>query len=110
LFRTLCLLNYALMIRHDYDITYSLRRRALQMVYHGIANMALTFRGVIVQLSSAAHVVLITRPACRPSLVSCLSSIGESLPFVPDAYVVAVSGVPGAKTRMHTPAPGESEA
>nr|GEU97078.1 putative reverse transcriptase domain-containing protein [Tanacetum cinerariifolium] len=29
LFKTLCLLNYALMIRHDYDITSSLRRRAL---------------------------------------------------------------------------------
>nr|GEY49535.1 hypothetical protein [Tanacetum cinerariifolium] len=30
LFKTLCLLNYALMIRHDYDITSSLRRGALQ--------------------------------------------------------------------------------
>nr|GEY87101.1 putative ribonuclease H-like domain-containing protein [Tanacetum cinerariifolium]GEZ02098.1 putative ribonuclease H-like domain-containing protein [Tanacetum cinerariifolium] len=29
LFKTLCLLNYALMIRHDYDITSSLRRGAL---------------------------------------------------------------------------------
>nr|GEY25917.1 hypothetical protein [Tanacetum cinerariifolium] len=29
-FKTLCLLNYALMIRHDYDITSSLRRGALQ--------------------------------------------------------------------------------
>nr|GEX45183.1 putative reverse transcriptase domain-containing protein [Tanacetum cinerariifolium] len=28
-FKTLCLLNYALMIRHDYDITSSLRRGAL---------------------------------------------------------------------------------
>nr|GFB40082.1 hypothetical protein [Tanacetum cinerariifolium] len=32
-FKTLCLLNYALMIRHDYDITSSLRRRALQLWY-----------------------------------------------------------------------------
>nr|GEY90965.1 putative reverse transcriptase domain, aspartic peptidase domain protein [Tanacetum cinerariifolium] len=30
-FKTLCLLNYALMIRHDYDLTYSLRRGALQI-------------------------------------------------------------------------------
>nr|GEX23513.1 hypothetical protein [Tanacetum cinerariifolium] len=29
-FKTLCLLNYALMMRHDYDITSSLRRGALQ--------------------------------------------------------------------------------
>nr|GFC83121.1 hypothetical protein [Tanacetum cinerariifolium] len=39
------------------------------------------------------------------SLVSCLPSLRESLPSVPDAYVV--SGVFGAKTRVHTPAPGE---
>nr|GFB13759.1 hypothetical protein [Tanacetum cinerariifolium] len=32
-FKTLCLLNYALMIRHDYDITSSLRRGALQLWY-----------------------------------------------------------------------------
>nr|GEY26103.1 reverse transcriptase domain-containing protein [Tanacetum cinerariifolium] len=32
-FKTLCLLNYALMIRHDYDITSSLRRGALQYKY-----------------------------------------------------------------------------
>nr|GFA20196.1 hypothetical protein [Tanacetum cinerariifolium] len=32
-FKTLCLLNYALMIRHDYDITSSLRRWALQLWY-----------------------------------------------------------------------------
>nr|GFA32993.1 hypothetical protein [Tanacetum cinerariifolium] len=30
-------------------------------------------------LSSAAHVVLTTQPACRPSLISCLSSLRESL-------------------------------
>nr|GEU44645.1 phospholipase-like protein [Tanacetum cinerariifolium] len=29
-FKTLCLFNYALMKRHDYDITYSLRRGVLQ--------------------------------------------------------------------------------
>nr|GFC57329.1 hypothetical protein [Tanacetum cinerariifolium] len=32
-----------------------------------------------VLLSSAVHIVLTTRPACRPSLASCLSSLGESL-------------------------------
>nr|GFB22291.1 zinc finger, CCHC-type, retrotransposon Gag domain protein [Tanacetum cinerariifolium] len=32
-FKTLCLLNYALMIRHDYDITSSLQRGALQLWY-----------------------------------------------------------------------------
>nr|GFC03245.1 zinc finger, CCHC-type, retrotransposon Gag domain protein [Tanacetum cinerariifolium] len=32
-FKTLCLLNYALMIRHDYDVTSSLRRGALQLWY-----------------------------------------------------------------------------
>nr|GEY61821.1 retrovirus-related Pol polyprotein from transposon TNT 1-94 [Tanacetum cinerariifolium] len=32
-FKTLCLLNYTLMIRHDYDITSSLRRGALQLWY-----------------------------------------------------------------------------
>nr|GFC11135.1 hypothetical protein [Tanacetum cinerariifolium] len=32
-FKTLCFLNYALMIRQDYDITSSLRRGALQFWY-----------------------------------------------------------------------------
>nr|GEZ69101.1 hypothetical protein [Tanacetum cinerariifolium] len=32
-FKTLCLLDYALMIRHDFDITSSLRRAALQLWY-----------------------------------------------------------------------------
>ncbi|GJV74432.1 hypothetical protein Tco_1506016 [Tanacetum coccineum] len=30
--------------------------------------------------------VLTTRPACQPSLTSCLSLLGESLSSVPDAY------------------------
>nr|GFB39331.1 hypothetical protein [Tanacetum cinerariifolium] len=59
-------------------------------------------------LSSAALAVLITRPACHPSLISYLPSLRESLPSVFDAY--AVSGMPGAKTRVHTLALGESEA
>nr|GEX32604.1 hypothetical protein [Tanacetum cinerariifolium] len=33
LFKTSCLLNYALMIHHDYDITSSLRRGTLQLWY-----------------------------------------------------------------------------
>nr|GEZ31509.1 hypothetical protein [Tanacetum cinerariifolium] len=43
-FKTLCLLNYALMIRHDYDITSSLRRGALQLIHHIImdSSVALT--------------------------------------------------------------------
>ncbi|GJR34266.1 hypothetical protein Tco_1209950 [Tanacetum coccineum] len=60
------------------------------------------------KLSSAALSVLTTRPACHPSLVSCLLSLGESLPSVPYVYVypvaVAVSDVPGSGTRVHTPA------
>nr|GEY60247.1 copia protein [Tanacetum cinerariifolium] len=41
-FKTLCLLNYALMIRHDYDITSSLRRGALQvtLVYSASGSMS----------------------------------------------------------------------
>ncbi|GKE54435.1 hypothetical protein Tco_1489591, partial [Tanacetum coccineum] len=34
-----------------------------------------------------ALAVLTTQPACHPSLVSCLSSLGESLPSVPYVYV-----------------------
>nr|GEU54773.1 hypothetical protein [Tanacetum cinerariifolium] len=52
--------------------------------------------------------MLATRPAFRPSLVSCLLSLRESLPSMPDAY--AVSGVSRAKTHVYIPAPGESEA
>ncbi|GJY22299.1 hypothetical protein Tco_0394865, partial [Tanacetum coccineum] len=57
---------------------------------------------------------LTTRPACHPSLASCLSSHGESLPSVPNAYEyptsVAVSDVPGDRSGMHTHDHGESEA
>ncbi|GJT17064.1 hypothetical protein Tco_0875770 [Tanacetum coccineum] len=62
------------------------------------------------KLSSAALAVLTTRPACHPSLILCLSSLGESLPSVPYIYAVAVSDVPGSGTRVHTPAHGGSEA
>ncbi|GKD61507.1 hypothetical protein Tco_1299016, partial [Tanacetum coccineum] len=37
---------------------------------------------------------LTTRPACHPSLASCLSSYGESLLFVPDAYGQSLEALP----------------
>ncbi|GKE04727.1 hypothetical protein Tco_1396745 [Tanacetum coccineum] len=53
-------------------------------------------------LSSATLAVLTPRPACRPSLASCLSLHGGSLPSVPDAYAVVVSDVPGYGSCVHT--------
>ncbi|GKA43249.1 hypothetical protein Tco_0735973, partial [Tanacetum coccineum] len=53
---------------------------------------------------------LATLSACRPSLASCLSSHEESLPYVPDAYAVVVSDVPGDGSRVHTHDHGRSEA
>ncbi|GKD24057.1 hypothetical protein Tco_1225760 [Tanacetum coccineum] len=38
------------------------------------------------KLSSATPRVLTTRPVFHPSLISCLSTHGESLPSMPDAY------------------------
>ncbi|GKA84427.1 hypothetical protein Tco_0806022 [Tanacetum coccineum] len=46
------------------------------------------------KLSSAALAVLTTRPACHPSLASCLSSHGESLLSVPDAYGQSLKALP----------------
>ncbi|GKF36373.1 hypothetical protein Tco_0113131, partial [Tanacetum coccineum] len=60
-------------------------------------------------LSFAALDVLATRPACHLSLASCLSLLEESLPYVPDAYVVAVSDVPGYGSRVYTHDHGGSE-
>ncbi|GKC97790.1 hypothetical protein Tco_1168065 [Tanacetum coccineum] len=66
------------------------------------------------KLSSTALVVLATQPVCHPYLASCLSSYGESLLYVPDAYeypaTIVVSDVHGAGTRVHIPAHGRSEA
>ncbi|GKG59353.1 hypothetical protein Tco_0605004, partial [Tanacetum coccineum] len=45
-------------------------------------------------LSSAALAVLTTRHACHPSLASCLSSHGESLSSVPDAYGQSFEALP----------------
>ncbi|GKE54145.1 hypothetical protein Tco_1489301, partial [Tanacetum coccineum] len=45
-------------------------------------------------LSSADLTVLTTRPACHPSLASYLSSRGESLPYVPDAYSQSLEVLP----------------
>ncbi|GJX30219.1 hypothetical protein Tco_0238298 [Tanacetum coccineum] len=47
-----------------------------------------------VQLSSAALTVLTTRPACHPSLASCLSSHGESLPSMFFAYGQSLEALP----------------
>ncbi|GKF36194.1 hypothetical protein Tco_0112952, partial [Tanacetum coccineum] len=59
---------------------------------------------------SVVLAVLATRSACRPSLASCLSSHGESLPSVPDAYAIVVSDVPRDGSRVHTHDHGGSEA
>ncbi|GKF90875.1 hypothetical protein Tco_0274576, partial [Tanacetum coccineum] len=53
-------------------------------------------------LSFVALDVLTTRHACHSSLASCLSSLGESLSFVPDAYAVDVPDVPGYGSHVHT--------
>ncbi|GKG52392.1 hypothetical protein Tco_0547267, partial [Tanacetum coccineum] len=45
-------------------------------------------------LSSATLDVLTTRPAYHSSLVSCLSSLRESLPYVPDAYGQTLEALP----------------
>ncbi|GKB08610.1 hypothetical protein Tco_0836922 [Tanacetum coccineum] len=46
--------------------------------------------------------MLVTRLACHSSLISCLSSLEESLPYVPGAYAVAVPDVPGYGSCVHT--------
>ncbi|GJU48371.1 hypothetical protein Tco_1217926 [Tanacetum coccineum] len=61
-------------------------------------------------LLSTALAVQATRSACRPSLVSCLSSLRESLPSAFDAYAVAMPGVPGYRPCVHTHDHGGSEA
>ncbi|GKB34063.1 hypothetical protein Tco_0879005, partial [Tanacetum coccineum] len=61
--------------------------------------------------------MLTTRPACHPSLASCLSSPRESLSSVPDAYGQSLEALPSqsvasgseAGTRLHTPAYGGFE-
>ncbi|GKF35292.1 hypothetical protein Tco_0108492, partial [Tanacetum coccineum] len=45
-------------------------------------------------LSFAALAVITTRHACHPSLISCLSSLRESLPSVPDAYGQCLKALP----------------
>ncbi|GKE00546.1 hypothetical protein Tco_1388529, partial [Tanacetum coccineum] len=52
--------------------------------------------------SSAALDVLATRPACHSSLISCLSSLEESLPSMLDAYAITVPDVPGYGSHVHT--------
>ncbi|GJV10343.1 hypothetical protein Tco_1351884 [Tanacetum coccineum] len=60
------------------------------------------------KLSSAVLAVLTTRPACHPSPASCLSSHGESLLFVPDAYGQSLEALPSqpAASRSESHVPG----
>ncbi|GKD48112.1 hypothetical protein Tco_1277088, partial [Tanacetum coccineum] len=59
-------------------------------------------------LSSAALSVLTTRPACPPSLISCLSSLEESLPYVPYVYGQSLAALPSqsAASRSESHVPG----
>ncbi|GJU10401.1 hypothetical protein Tco_1132797 [Tanacetum coccineum] len=63
--------------------------------------------GVDIELSSVALAVLTTQPACHPSLASCLSSHGESILSVHDAYgqsFEALSSQPAASgSESHIP-------
>ncbi|GJW18084.1 hypothetical protein Tco_0025520 [Tanacetum coccineum] len=65
------------------------------------------FRSHVVWLSSAALAVLTTRPACPLFLSLCLSSYGESLSSVPDAYGQSLKALPsqlvvsGSKSHVH---------
>ncbi|GKC99514.1 hypothetical protein Tco_1169789, partial [Tanacetum coccineum] len=45
-------------------------------------------------LSFAALAVLTTQPSCHSSLISCLSSLGESLPSVPYVYGQSLEALP----------------
>nr|GFB77116.1 hypothetical protein [Tanacetum cinerariifolium] len=58
LFKTLCLLNYALMIRHDYDITSSLRRGVLQLWYQGQMVNTLTDADLSAAVQNALQTLL----------------------------------------------------
>ncbi|GJT20542.1 hypothetical protein Tco_0890479 [Tanacetum coccineum] len=59
------------------------------------------------KLSSAALAVLTTRPACHPSLASCLSSHRESLLSVPNAYgqslEALISHPAASRSESHVP-------
>ncbi|GJZ05021.1 hypothetical protein Tco_0538296, partial [Tanacetum coccineum] len=59
-------------------------------------------------LSSVALAVLTTRHACHPSLASCLSSHGESLLSMPDAYGLSLEALPSqpAASRSESHVPG----
>nr|GEZ21990.1 reverse transcriptase domain-containing protein [Tanacetum cinerariifolium] len=61
-FKTLCLLNYALMIRHDYDITSSLRRWALQKQLRNLVLLVVELTLIIiVQIPIAINQVFMWR-------------------------------------------------
>nr|GFC22524.1 hypothetical protein [Tanacetum cinerariifolium] len=57
-FKTLCLLDYALMIRHDYDITSSLRRGALQLWYQSQMVNTLTDADLSTAVQNALQTLL----------------------------------------------------
>nr|GEZ62576.1 integrase, catalytic region, zinc finger, CCHC-type, peptidase aspartic, catalytic [Tanacetum cinerariifolium] len=66
-FKTLCLLNYALMIRHDYDIMSSLQRGALQLQYFEIQDLKaqLQDKGIVIRVISTTSV---SRPQLKRNL------------------------------------------
>ncbi|GKF37872.1 hypothetical protein Tco_0114630 [Tanacetum coccineum] len=77
----------------------------------GLINHSLYgFQGHVIWLSSTALDVLATRPACHSSLASCFLLLEESLPYVPDAYAIDVSDVPGYGSRVHIHDHGGSKA
>nr|GEV91551.1 hypothetical protein [Tanacetum cinerariifolium] len=82
---------------------YGLAKRMLRMVGLAYPNESLWTR------SGSTYLWRTGYHTRRPYRLR-LSSLGESLPSVLDAYAVAVSSVSGAKTRVCTPAPGESKA
>ncbi|GKD85484.1 hypothetical protein Tco_1356638, partial [Tanacetum coccineum] len=59
--------------------------------------------GILPEPTSNKLCVLTTRSACHSSLVSCLSSLEESLPYVPYIYGQSLEALPSQ------PAASESE-
>nr|GEW33514.1 hypothetical protein [Tanacetum cinerariifolium] len=68
-FKTLCLLNYALMIRHDYDLTSSLRRGALQPMH-------------VESVNGKKYILVIVDDYSRFTWVKFLRSKDESPDFI----------------------------
>ncbi|GJW61647.1 hypothetical protein Tco_0110982 [Tanacetum coccineum] len=94
-----------------FDVHINVVRKSLDV----LVNLSVLLANKLVHIRlSAVLAVLATRSACRPSVASCLSSHGESLPSMPNAYeypaAVAMSDVPGDGSRVHTHDHGGSEA